>query len=127
MEIKFRRSTQSPKTKVVLKTFLAVVVFGIIFIYGLLQLSKPNPIVQTVYLDITCLENNTFFLEGDTVSYDNFATSFMKSVRIKKIEYDSTKLKIRCYIPKAFTTGQIQDILQVIQATHPAYELHIAP
>lgn len=126
MEIKFRRSTQSTKTKIVLKRFIAVIVFGIIFIYGMFYLGKSKPDSKFVYLDIECLNNNFFLMEGDTVSYDKFATSFMKNVHIKKIEYDSVKLKIRCFIPKTFTTGQVHDILQVIQATHPNYELHIS-
>ena len=125
MEIKFRRNTQSTKTREVLKRFIAVLVFGIIFIYGLHFLSKQS-VAGYSYLDIYCLENTNYIIKGDTVSYDNFATYFLKAMHIEKLEVDSARISVRCYIPKSFTTGQIQDVLQIIQATHPIYELKIA-
>lgn len=124
MDIKFRRSTKSTKTKEVFKRFVAIIIFGIIFIYGLIYLSQLNN--APVYIDVECKENAFYLVEGSMVSYDKFATSFMKSVHDKKQIHDSAQIKIRCYIPKTFTAGQINDILQIIQASHPIYELHIA-
>lgn len=78
---------------------------------------------QTFVLHVHLLPQQQYLIHTDTTNYEQFASSLLLAIQRHRVADAKPPITIALHIPAGVTILEINDIVQIVQATNVQFEL----